>query len=596
MATGFEIGAYKDALIVLGTAGLLVPLVARFKISPVLGFLLAGAVLGPKGLGALKEYSPALRWITVSDQEDVAQIAEFGVVFLLFLIALELSLPRLITMRRLIFGLGSLQVGLSALIIGVFAGLRGLATAPALIIAIALALSSTAIVIEVLARRHRLSSGTGRTSFAVLLFQDLAVVPFIFLVSILGVEKDGSIALGLFRALGQSVIAIAAIVLIGRRVLRPFFRLVASSRSHELFVAATLFVVVTAGLVSASTGMSMALGAFIAGLLLAETEYRRAIEATIEPFKGLLLGIFFFSVGMSIDVRSLLNNPFLLVAAAFGLIATKALVVTVLARAFQLSWPTAIETGLLLGPGGEFAFVIIGLGMTYGIVGADTAAFTLAVVSLTMLVIPACASLGRSLANRIRNIHSFDPEFNIIPPEDHKIRALIIGYGRVGELVSVMLERHGVPYLATDRDPALVAKWRRRSRPVYYGDARQELFLQRCGIQQASAVIITIRAQAEIDEIVRVVRTLRQDVVIVSRARDARHASHLYELGVSDAVPETIEASLQLSEAALIGLGAAVGPVIASIHEKRDEFRRLLQGAASKAGQTSRALRSRQQG
>src|SRR5262249_28731238 len=262
-----------------------------------------------EGAGALKQLSPAVSWITVSDQDDVAQIAEFGVVFLLFLIALELSLPRLVTMRRLIFGLGSLQVALSALIIGVFAGLRGLGTAPALIIAIALASSSTAIVIEVLARRHRLSSGTGRASFAVLLFQDLAVVPFIFLVGILGAEKEGSIALGLLQALAQSVIAIAAIVLIGRRVLRPFFRLVASSRNHELFIAATLFVVVSAGFVSASTGMSMALGAFIAGLLLAETEYRRAIEATIEPFKGLLLGIFFFSVGMSIDIASLLNNP-----------------------------------------------------------------------------------------------------------------------------------------------------------------------------------------------------------------------------------------------------------------------------------------------
>jgi CPA2 family monovalent cation:H+ antiporter-2 len=596
MAAAFEIAAYKDALIVLGTAGVVVPLVARFKVSPILGFLLAGTVLGPKGLGALNGFLPAVRWITVSDQEDVAQIAEFGVVFLLFLIALELSLPRLVTMRRLIFGLGSLQVGFSALIVGVFAVIRGLATVPALIIAVALASSSTAIVIEVLARRHRLSSGTGRTSFAVLLFQDLAVVPFIFLVGILETEKEGSIAVGLFRALGQSVVAIAAIVLIGRQVLRPFFRLVASSRSHELFVAATLFVVVSAGLVSASTGMSMALGAFIAGLLLAETEYRRAIEATIEPFKGLLLGIFFFSVGMSIDVASLLDHPFLLVAAAFGLIATKALVVALLARAFQLSWPTAIETGLLLGPGGEFAFVIIGLGATYGLVGADTAAFTLALVSLTMLAIPACASLGRSLANHVRNAQSLDPEFNVIPPEDHKIRAIVIGYGRVGELVSVMLERHGVPHLAIDRDPALVAKWRRRTRPVYYGDARQELFLQRCGIQEASAVIITIREQTEIDDIVRVARSLRKDIVIVSRARDARHASHLYELGVSDAVPETIEASLQLSEAALIGLGTATGPVIASIHEKRDEFRRQLQGAASKAGQTSRALRSRRQG
>ncbi|MGH6816188.1 MAG: cation:proton antiporter, partial [Hyphomicrobiaceae bacterium] len=399
MAAEFQLAPYKDALIMLGTAGVVVPLAQRFKISPILAFLLAGAVLGPKGIGTLAGSVPGIQWIAVSHQEDVAKIAEFGVVFLLFLIGLELPLPRLMTMRRLVFGLGGLQVVLSACLIGGAVWWLGSLPAPgALAIGAALSLSSTAIVVEVLARQHRLSSMTGRTGFAVLLFQDLAVVPIMFLVGNLGGQTGGSIVPGLLSALVQGAAAVALIVLAGRLLLRPLFRMVALTDGHELFIAATLFVAIGTSLATAAAGLSMALGAFVAGLLLAETEFRRAVEATIEPFKNLLLGMFFFWVGMSLDVRALLSDPFWLVAVAAGLIALKAVLLAGLVRLARQSWPVAVETGLLLGPAGEFAFVIIGLAMTYGLVTSAVGGAALTVASLTMALIPACAVLGRRLA------------------------------------------------------------------------------------------------------------------------------------------------------------------------------------------------------
>src|SRR5882672_6831475 len=287
MAGTNELFVFKDVLILLGTAAVVAPVVHRLKISPVLGFLLVGAVLGPHGLGRLAEHSRAVDWFTVTGERQIAFIADLGIVFLLFFIGLELSMRRLLTMRRLVFGLGGLQIFLAALAIGLGALWLGQPGAAALIIGFCLALSSTAIVMELLSGQRRMMSTTGRTSFAVLLAQDLAVVPLLFLIGVLG-----------------------------RVVLKPLFRLAAGTDNPEFFMAATLLISVGSGVVAAYAGLSMALGAFIAGLLLAETEYRRAVEAMIDPFRGLLLGVFFFSVGMHIDLGFIWREP-LLVAGGF---------------------------------------------------------------------------------------------------------------------------------------------------------------------------------------------------------------------------------------------------------------------------------------
>ena len=344
-------------------------------------------------------------------------------------------------------------------------------------------------------------------------------------------------------------------------------------------MAAALFVIIGSGVAAALAGLSMALGAFIAGLLLAETEFRKAIETTIGPFKGLLLGVFFFTVGMNIDVRELAREPLWLFASVVGLISIKSILFIGLARIFRLPWSAAIETGLLLGPGGEFAFVGIGLATSLGLVSANVSSFTLTVTSITMALIPALSLVARRLAPKFREPKALDPEL-AVAPSGGTGHAIVIGHGRVGQVVCTLLDRHGCPYIAVDNDAAAVPEQRRSGREVYYGDATLPEFLRTCGVMDAKAVIVTVAAEDGIDEVVRQVRALRSDIVIVSRARDAAHARHLYAIGVTDAVPETIEASLQLSEAALIGLGQATGLVIASIHERRDEFRRELQQAA----------------
>jgi monovalent cation:H+ antiporter-2, CPA2 family len=383
-------------------------------------------------------------------------------------------------------------------------------------------------------------------------------------------------------------------VVIGRLLLRPFFRLVAATETPELFVAAALFVIVGTGVAAAVAGLSMALGAFVAGLILAESEFRKAIEVTIDPFKALLLGMFFFTVGMEVDFREIAREPLLLLGGVVALVAIKAVILAGLAKLFGLSWATSVETGLLLGPGGEFAFVGLSMATQSGLIAANASGVLVTITTLSMTLIPVLAYLARRVSGRIERRKPLPPEALETPTGGGAGRAIVVGHGRVGQIVCAMLEAHQYPFISTDRDPTAVTEWRRRGRAVYFGDAANPAFLKSCGVLEAPAVIVTIHDQQAIDEIVRVVRSMRPDMLIVSRARDATHARHLYAIGVTDAVPETIEASLQLSEAALVGLGLPTGSVIASIHEKRDEFRHDLQEAAGKAGQTaSRAIRAK---
>lgn len=585
---GFELAEMKDALVVLGTAGVVVPLMHRLKVGSVLGFLMAGAVLGPYGLARFADVFPPLDWITIEKRGEIAGIADFGVVFLLFVIGLELSLARLSALKRLVFGLGGFQVILSALLIGALALKLGQPPAAALVLGACLALSSTAVVIEVLAEQKRLASVTGRTAFAVLLFQDLAVVPILFMVERLGgAGSGGSVWFDLGLALAQGAAVVGVIVVGGRLVLRPLFRIVSETRSVDLFMATILFVAIGTGVATAMAGLSMALGAFVAGLLLAESEYRRAIETMIEPFKGLLLGVFFFSVGMSVDLDFVAAHPILIVGGAVALVAIKGLVTGLGARVFGIDRAHSLKTALLIGPGGEFAFIVVGLAAALKLIDADTATFVVAVVGLSMAAIPFFDMAGKRVSAEIVRRSPPDPATLIAPPEDLAARALVVGFGRVGRLVADLLDDHRISWVAADLDPANVAEGRRRERPVYFGDVTNPRFLHACGVAEAEAVIVTVDAPNAVDAIVEAVRTHRPTVPLVARARDAGHARRLYKKGVTDAVPETIEASLQLSEAALVGLGVAMGPIIASIHEKRDVFRRELSDAAEASPQAS---------
>ncbi len=594
MAAGFhDIAAYKDGMVILATAAIAIPLFQRVRISPVLGYLLMGMLLGPHMIGSFTRFVPAADWVTISNPENLAVVGEFGVAFLLFIIGLELAPQRLWIMRRLVFGMGSLQIILSTALIASLAAMLGQPPAAALIIGASLALSSTAIVVELLAQQNRLSLGTGRTSFSILLMQDLAVIPLLLLVPALAPGSEGSLAVSLLQALGQAAFAVGLIVVIGYVVLRPLFRLVANADSNDLFVAAVLLVAAGSGVFTAAVGLSMALGAFVAGLLLAETEYRRAIEATIQPVKGLLLGCFFFTVGAQLDLSVILDNPVYVLLGLVTLLLLKGAIVAGVVAFYGFNTAVAGRSAALLGPGGEFAFIVLGLATTSKIISPDVSAYLLALTSLSMALIPALDRLAQALLP-IPVSAPTDPALLAIPAAEEPVTAIVIGFGRVGALVSDMLTVHNVSHIVTEKRPDLVSDGRKNNHPVFYGDALNTAFLQACGLMRAKAVILTIHDWEAMDNIVRAILSLNPTITIVARARDADHARALYEIGVSDAVPETIEASLQLSEAALVDLGIPAGPVIASIHEKRDEFRAALQAAAGKAGRgTSHAVRAK---
>ncbi len=571
-----NITAYSDALVVLGTAGVLIPIFRKAGVSPVLGYLAAGAILGPFGLGSFTQSFRPLYWFTITNAANVSGIAELGIVFLLFVVGLELSLRRLIQMRALVGGFGGLQVLLSATVITAVLAWMGLELSSAVILGAALSLSSTAIVLEILSRQHQMFTQLGKTVFAVLLAQDIAAIPILFFVS-LGLSNSGaSVTAGLLKAFLQAAVAVGIIVLSGRYLLRPLFRVVAAAHSTELFIAAVLFVIVGAGVVAHQAGLSMALGSFIAGLLLAETEFRKAIQASIKPFQGLLLGVFFFTVGMRVDARELIQEPLLLLTSVAGLILAKTIVAAALARLFGLHWPAAVESGLLLGPGGEFAFVIIGIATDLNLIGRHASGLSLAVTSVSMAATPLLSHAVRRLTPVFTGPQPIDPELTISPAGQSR-RAIVVGYGRVGKVVASALRAHQVSYFAADNDPQTVVADRRVGHEVYFGDASDPEFLKVCGIDDAAGVIITINARQVIDEIVAYVRSIRPDIPIIARARDAGHARHLYAIGATEAVPETIEASLQLSQSALLGLGVDSTAAAASVHAMRTEFRRSLE-------------------
>lgn len=584
---GFPEGT-REALLFLATAGIAVPVFSRLRISPVLGFLLAGIALGPFGLGAVARSAPILSNLAITDPGRIGAVAELGVVFLLFMVGLELSFERLSRLRRLVFGLGALQVGLSAAAIGGGAFALGLAPASALVIGFALALSSTAVVVPVLAERKRLNSSAGRTAFSVLLFQDLAVAPLLFSIAALSAPSGTSLGSELLFSLAPAGLALVAVVVLGRLVLRPLFHVVANTRSTEFFMAACLLVVIGTGAITAASGLSMSLGAFLAGLLLAETEFRREIEVTIEPFKGLLLGLFFVSIGVGLDLSMLYRDPWRMLALCIGIVLVKSTVIAGLGFAFRLPRRVAIEIALLLGPSGEFAFVLIAQSVGGGLVPGPVAHTLVVAVTLTMMAIPFLARLAERLGRvpRQQIELSFDP-----PPQDGEARVILVGYGRVGRLVGEMVQAHGLPFLAVDEDPRLVRREKEAGTPIFYGDATRREFLQRCGLAQARALVVTLNNPRVAEQVVEAARAERADLTIVARARDAAHARILYDLGATDAVPETIEASLQLSEAVLVDIGVAMGYVIASIHAKRDEFRKLL-NVPDGGGRQRRAIRS----
>ncbi|MGX7895649.1 cation:proton antiporter domain-containing protein [Tsuneonella sp. HG222] len=563
----------SDALVILGAAGIVIPVFARFRITPVIGFILIGLLVGPFGLGRLVPDQPWLYWFTISDQERLAPFAEFGIVLLLFTIGLELSFNRLWTMRKLVFGLGALELGIISSLIAAGLAAMGQGWSGALGLGLALALSSTALVLPIAGTQ----TPVGRAALSMLLFEDIAIVPIIFTLGALAPYAGQEGWSGLFTTIWQGVLVVAVMMIGGRLALPRLFAQAARTKSPELFLAASLLVVIAASLATTLVGLSPIVGALIAGLLIAETEYHSEVEAIIEPFKGLALGVFLITVGMGIDLRALWANLGPILLAVVTVLTLKAVITGFLLRLMGARRGTAAETGVLMASPSETTLIVLAAATSALLIAPETAQFWQIVTAIGLTVTPLLARLGKVVARKVEpNATPDDLDADFAEP-----RVIVVGCGRVGRLVGDMLTVHGRPYLAIDSDADLIATARRSGYPAMFADAARPAALERLGLATAPAVILTMDEPVLAQRIVRKLRAAYPDLPILARARDTFHAAELYRSGATMAVPETLEASLQLSEAVLVELGVAMGPVIASIHEKRDEFRESIREGAA---------------
>ena len=568
MAIGLDNPGFSDTLVILGAAGLVIPAFARFRISPVIGFILVGLLVGPAGLGALVGVAPWLYYVTISNAQAIEPFAEFGIVLLLFSIGLELSFRRLWTMRAQVFGIGAFELLGSAALIGIALHFIGQEWAGAAGLGLALALSSTALVLPLAGT----TSAVGRGAFAMLLFEDLALVPIIFALGAMAPTASEGGWIGIAGVALRGGLTVAAMYVGGRLVLPRLFAQAARTKSPELFLAASLLVVIVASVATTAAGLSPIVGALLAGLLIAETDYHSEVEVITAPFKGLALGVFLITVGMSLDLRLVLANwPGLLLAVA-GVVAAKSVVTFLLLRVAQTRRGTAAETALLMGSPSETTLIVLATAAQAQLILPSTAAFWQTVTAIGLTITPLLAKGGRAVSRRIEARGEVPDE-----PAGQAPGIVLIGLGRVGRMVADMLAVHHQPYVAVEADIDAVEEAKAAGYPVLFGDIARGELVERLDLANARALILTMDDPVLTVRLTRRVRALAPDLTIVARARDPRHAAQLYRAGVTDAVPETVESSLQLSEAVLVDLGVAMGPVIASIHEKRDELRRSIQ-------------------
>lgn len=538
----------KGLIVFLIVAGIIVPLFHRAKIGTVLGFLIAGVVLGPHGLGRLELSLPWIRYITFDDPQRGEALAEFGIIILLFLLGLELSLQRFWQLRRYVLGIGFAQVVFTTLAIGLAVRFSGAVSPAGLVLGLCLALSSTAIVMQILAEQHRVAHPIGRIALSVLLFQDLMVVPILFIVGMLGRGPEARAAsiTDLITPFAGALASVIAIMLVGRFLLGPLLRMVVKTGSRDLIMALALLILVGASVATGVAGLSVALGAFLAGLLLSDNEARHHIEVDLEPFKGLLLGLFFVTVGSNLDVFVIIADIGWIVLAVLVLMGGKALILYGVARAFGVTRTAAAEVALLLAQAGEFAFVVLGVAQQQSLISPRLATGAVAVVGLSMLLTPVAAALGKRLGARLKGGEHRDmlPDESAGELEGHVI---IGGFGRVGQLVAQTLEAENVPYIALDTNGDLISHLHNGFAHAYYGDAARTELLERIGGERARAFVVTVNNARAAERMVKAARAIQPDALVFARAADAAHAARLVTLGAVSVVPETVEASLQLA-------------------------------------------------
>lgn len=529
-----------ETAVFLVAAIIAVPLFSRLGFGSVLGYLAAGLVIGPSGLALINQV------------DHILHFAELGVVLLLFIIGLELKPSRLWVLRRSVFGLGLAQVSITGAIlaaIGYGLGLRG---ETALIAGLSLALSSTAFVLQMLAEKKQLTTHHGRAAFSILLFQDLAVIPLLALVPLLGIDVTMGDDTNLLTKTTKAVAVMVGLVVGGRYVLRYMFRFISSTGSHEIFTGAALLVVVGAAVLMEFAGLSMALGAFVAGMLLADSEYRHELEANIEPFKRLLLGLFFISVGMSANVALVVGEPVRVLTLAIGLLAIKFAVLWVLGRLFNLGKECARNIAFILPQGGEFAFVILGSAVVHQVMDPDLANLLVVVVTLTMVATPLLVLLNERVVQPRLQPRPVQP-FDTVDDGEHRV--IIAGFGRFGQVIGRLLHMKRVPFTAIESSPEQVDVVRRYGNKVYYGDLTRLDMLRVARVDKARIFVLAVNDIAASVRTAELVKRHFPQVQIYARARNRHHAHLLIDVGVKYFIRETWLSALEMGRHVLRGLG-----------------------------------------
>ncbi len=551
-----------DILIFLGLSVFIVTLMGRLKLSPVLGYLVAGAIIGTNGY--------------LANNPQVNSISELGVVFLLFVIGLELTIERLIRMRLHVFGFGSLQMlitmcGLGWLIKSIF----GIPLSVSLLLSAALAMSSSAIVLPVLSENKRQSTQVGRLSLSVLLMQDLTVVPLLAIMPILKNDpNDIELLFAVGKAGIKAILSIIAITIFGRIFLRPFFSLIGSVKTDGVYFKAALFIVIGAASVTSELGLSDAMGAFLAGLLIAETEYRNKIEDSIVPFQGMMLGLFFITVGMQINVEFIITNAKKIALFASALLTIKFSIICLIALLFRFPLGASINAGMLLCQGGEFAFILISMAKADKIIASDFAQLLLMVVAVTMAITPLFAMIGNKIEDKIDSKKDTDLNLEFKGISDLNGHIVIAGFGRVGRMVAYMLAQEQIDFIAVDSNANLVKKAREQGFPIYHGDLSHEDTLKAVGITRAKSIVLSMSDKTAVRKTIRLImkeyKQYIKNLHIIARVEDYKHAAFIKKCGATMTVPTTIETGLQLGAAVLVDAGIPEHEIISI----KDKFRK----------------------
>ncbi|GMR03690.1 MAG: monovalent cation:proton antiporter family protein [Gammaproteobacteria bacterium] len=562
--------AFHNILILLGVAVVLVALFSYLHLPQILAYLFAGILVGPYGLG----------WIP--DTQETRYLAEFGLVFLMFTIGLEFSLPKLMAMKSIVIGLGGAQVLISGLAFGAVAWWMGVSIEGAIVIGGILALSSTAIVMKLLTEQLEQTSRHGRHAFGILLFQDLVVVPFLILIPTLGGDAEGSVLATLGWALFKSAAVLIVIFPLGRWLLRPLLHEVATARQREFFMLTVLLVTLVAAWITHQAGLSLALGAFLAGMMLGETEYRHQVESDILPFRDILLGLFFITVGMMLNLNVVQQWWPWILASVAAILVFKTVLIMGLGKLFGMETGVALRTGLVLSQGGEFGFALLLQAREYQVLGGNAAQIVLAAVVLSMLAAPLVVRYNGRLAKlmvpRYTRVRGSNLDTIRAEAGETQSHVIICGYGRSGQNIAWMLEQEGMPSLALDLDPVRVRDARDAGKSVVYGDATRHEVLEAAGLRRAKALVISFNDVASTLKILESTGHFRPDMAVIVRTMDDADLDRLKAAGATEVVPESLEGSLMMGSHLLLLLGVPVSRIVRHVRDVRGDRYRMLRG------------------